>query len=216
MIRVYKSTCTPQSLSSCKKYDGEDVKIQLIDDQKSKCYVCERKRDTDFEIEHIKSQSNYHDLRTCWNNLFLSCKYCNDKKSNKYDNILNPNLENIEELIVHIISEDYKTALFTPTKQSDNCDKTIELLQTVFNGNGAIKGLRNIKEERMFKCLLSCIHQFNLLIKSFLDNPNENTERDIRECLNIESEFLGFKYWIIRSNDVLNKTFAKDIIWNKK
>ncbi|MBO7439048.1 MAG: hypothetical protein J6U21_05150, partial [Bacteroidales bacterium] len=78
----------------------------------------------------------------------------------------------------------------------------------------ANQGLRTLKEERMFKSLVSCINQFNGLIKAFFDNPNANFQNNIREELNIESEFLGFKYQIIKNNPILLKVFAPDIVWN--
>lgn len=55
MIRVKKSHNAPSSLNTTSRYDGEDVKQQLLADQNDKCYLCERKRDTDFEIEHHKT-----------------------------------------------------------------------------------------------------------------------------------------------------------------
>ena len=55
MIKVYKSPDAPSSLATTTRYDGEDVKLQLLADQHDKCYICERRRDTDYEIEHHKS-----------------------------------------------------------------------------------------------------------------------------------------------------------------
>lgn len=212
MIRVYKSKEAPLSLSSCKKYDSEDIKSQLANDQKGKCYICERKRDTDFEIDHLKSQSNNPDLVYCWDNIFLICGYCNKKKSNMFDNILVPNVDSIEEIIAQTISFENKKAIFASTSNSEKCNQTIKLLNSIFNG--ANQGLRTLKEERMFKSLVSCINQFNGLIKAFFDNPNANFQNNIREELNIESEFLGFKYQIIKNNPILLKVFAPDIVWN--
>ena len=99
MIRVHKSPQAPSSLLSTSNYDGEDVKRLLNEDQHSKCYICERHRVTDFEIEHYKSQKYYSDLIRVWDNLFMGCGYCNRKKSNKFDNILNPIDNNIEDII---------------------------------------------------------------------------------------------------------------------
>ena len=53
MIKIRKNQRVPQSLTTTKKYDGEDVKRQLLSDQDSKCYLCERLLGTDFEIEHF-------------------------------------------------------------------------------------------------------------------------------------------------------------------
>ena len=90
MIKVHKSPNIPSSLTTTAAYDGEDVKRQLLADQHDKCYICERNRDTDFEIEHHKSQTNYPDLVQNWDNLFMGCRYCNGKKSSDFDNTLNP------------------------------------------------------------------------------------------------------------------------------
>ena len=90
MIRIAKSKEIPTSLISTRKYNGEDVKEQLLKDQHGKCYICERKLETDFEIEHLRAQSLHPELRQSWANLHLSCGYCNKKKSGDFNNILNP------------------------------------------------------------------------------------------------------------------------------
>ena len=90
MIRVRKNITAPKSLSTTKKYDGEDVLRQLEEDHYKKCYLCERHLTTDFEVEHLLSRENYSDLEQNWKNLFWSCGYCNRKKSDKFDDILNP------------------------------------------------------------------------------------------------------------------------------
>lgn len=53
MIRERKIGIIPSSLLTTSQYDGEDVKVQLLEDQHKKCYICERKLGTDFEIEHF-------------------------------------------------------------------------------------------------------------------------------------------------------------------
>ena len=112
MIKVYKDSHIPSSLTTTSAYDGEDVKRQLLADQYDKCYICERNRDTDFEIEHHKSQTNYPNLIQDWNNLFMGCGYCNRKKSSCFDNILNPKECNIEDEIEQRIDFINKKALF--------------------------------------------------------------------------------------------------------
>ena len=56
MIKERKNEKEPSSLLTTSQYDGEDVKAQLLEDQHGKCYICERKMGTDFEIEHFKSK----------------------------------------------------------------------------------------------------------------------------------------------------------------
>ena len=118
MIRVAKAQNVPKSLSTTKAYDGEDVKQQLLIDHHEKCYLCERYLCTDFEIEHHKSKKHYPHLTQDWSNLYLTCRYCNDKKQEKYDNTLHPATINIEDEIKHYIDFEKKQAEFTTTVNS--------------------------------------------------------------------------------------------------
>lgn len=212
MIKVYKSTDIPSSLTTTSAYDGEDVKQQLLADQHNKCYICERSRDTDFEIEHHKSQKNYPDLIQDWDNLFMGCGYCNKKKSSSFDNTINPSVCNIEDEIEQRIDFANKKALFHSIKNGTQLDETISLLNSVFNGN---KPTRSIKEERFFEQVLCVINRFQGLIYNYLDNPSTDNEKAVKNELDVEKELLGFKYWIIRDSPVLYEVFAGDIIWNK-
>lgn len=212
MIKVGKSTVTPNSLSSTKQYDGEDVKRQLISDQYGKCYICERLRDTDFEIEHFKSKDSYPELIQEWTNLFLSCRYCNGKKLENYDNILNPLTEKIEDEIKHEVDFYENKACFTPVHATPEHDNTVKLLNSVFNGSGKV---RKIKEEKFFEYSISVINRFQSLVNTYLAEKTNESEMAVRNELKIDKEYLGFKYWIVKSNPILASTFAKDIVWKK-
>lgn len=158
MIRIRKSQGIPQSLATTKAYDGEDVKRQLLLDQDSKCYLCERLLGTDFEIEHFAGREG--NLINDWNNLLLSCGYCNRKK---------------------------------------------------FNGVGT---MRKAKEDVFYKYFISKIDYFNeLLLQYITDKTLENRDKVLGE-LGVDREFLGFKYWIIKDNNV--EEFYDDIVWNKR
>lgn len=212
MIRVYKSPNIPASLASTASYNGEDVKQQLLADQRGKCYICERCRDTDFEIEHYKSQNKHPDLIQDWNNLFMGCRYCNGKKSNYYDDILDPHNCNIEEEIEQRIDFARKKAVFSSHVNDQEHVNTVELLNKVYNGN---KCVRTIKEERFFEKAISIINKFSGLICSYLKCPSPVTEKAIKEELAMDKELLGFKYWIIHNNPFLNAIFANDMVWNR-
>ena len=134
MIRVHKDTTVPSSLLTTQRYDGHDVISQLYLDQHEKCYICERKLKTDDEIEHLRSQVNFHELRQDWNNLFLACGYCNKRKLNHYDDILCPKDINIEEEIKHELSFYDNKADFTPLLSSVQHKNTVALLNRIFNG----------------------------------------------------------------------------------
>lgn len=214
MIKVFKKTTSPESLSVQKKYDSEEVKQQLIADHQGKCYLCERVLTTDFQVEHLHSQEHFPEEKYDWHNLFLSCSYCNGKKSNLFDNILNPAQEPIESLITQELDYLNKKAVFKQagTSASTEVQQTLSLLERIFNGTHK---MRKTKEERFFEDFLSKMNAFQKAINNFLIADNEQTRLVLQEELTINREFLGFKYWIIQNNPKLFCEFAQDIIWNK-
>ena len=214
MIKVFKKTTPPESLSAQKKYDSEEVKQQLIADHQGKCYLCERVLTTDFQVEHLHSQEHFPEEKYDWHNLFLSCSYCNGKKSNLFDDILNPAQEPIESLITQELDYLNKKAVFKQvnTPASTEVQQTLSLLERIFNGTHK---MRKIKEERFFEDFLSKMNAFQKAINNFLMVDNDQTRLVLQEELTINREFLGFKYWIIQSNPKLFCEFAQDITWNK-
>ena len=128
MIKEKKNANVPTSLLTTKRYDGEDVKQQLMADQHEKCYICERKLTTDFEIEHFKSQNNYPDLAQEWTNLFMACGYCNRKKSDSLDDNVDPLTTNVEEEISQRINFKLNKALFATTIADVQHDNTVRML----------------------------------------------------------------------------------------
>lgn len=212
MIRVFKSLDTPSSLTTTNRYDGEDVKKQLLFDQHDKCYLCERNRDTDFEIEHHKSENNHPTLMQDWNNLYMGCGYCNRKKSDSFDNTLVPKDFNIEDEIEQHIDYTNKKAVFLPNINDEQHRETVELLSKLYNG---IKKTRTIKEERFFEQALGIINFFAELVKRYMETPTPKNEKAVRDELSIDKELLGFKYWIIKDNPKLLAVFGNDIKWNK-
>lgn len=214
MIRVYKHNKVPESLAKCTVWDGKDVINQLQTDQHDKCYLCERVQITDFQVEHLISRDNNPGVTYEWSNLFWSCSYCNGKKSSSFDNLLNPVAENIEDLIHQSFDFPNAKAVFTSIgTPSEQIISTISLLGRIFNGKNR---LRTIREQRFYDYAKSKITSFQKMITDWLNDNSKENENAIIEELNIKSELLGFKYWIIKSNDLLLKTFGKYIIWNKK
>lgn len=209
MIKIRKSHGAPQSLTTTKKYDGEDVKRQLLSDQDSKCYLCERLLGTDFEIEHFAGRES--NLINDWNNLLLSCGYCNRKKSNNYNNLLNPLYNNIEEKIQQRLNISTKKVDFYSAESSEEIESLKSLLGSIFNGVGK---MRKEKEKIFYEDFVSKIDYFNELLLQYInDKTTENRDKVLGE-LGIDREFLGFKYWIIKDNKV--EEFYDDIVWNKR
>lgn len=213
MIRVRKSVEAPLSLNNTRAYDGEDVKKQLLADQDSKCYLCERVLITEFEIEHLKSQYYHPELRQEWTNLLLVCSYCNGKKGNTYDDTISPIDNNIEDILKQTIDFDNAKVIFEVVSTSEISYnlKLVDLLGSIFNGKGKI---RKIKEENFFENFVMDIRHFQSLVVGYLCGKSEY-RRVIEDELSICNEFLGFKHWIIKGNKTLFDDFSSCIVWNK-
>ena len=214
MIREAKSSVSPSSLSSHIRYDGPDVVDQLFTDHHGKCYLCELKAKQHFEVEHFKSKENYPELKFEWSNLLLSDGYCNGKKSKNFDNILNPNSNNIEDIIEQRIDSLNRKALFQSSETSVEAQKTVDLLNRLYNGTYAPK-LRTKREDKFYKEVERVINAFNITLYNYQLDSNPQTEKAVREELSIDKELLGFKYWIIKDKPELLAVFENDIKWNK-
>lgn len=214
MIRIDKHPKAPKSLSRKRSWTEEDVVGQLRADQNGKCYLCERKLVTDFQVDHLKSRDNHPRLRFKWPNLFWCCSYCNRKKSSSFDNILDPSQDEIEELLRQSLDFPNAKAIFsatgTPTEESD---ATIALLERIFNGTNRI---RTIREQQFYDYAVAHITSFQKMAISWLEDPCEEAKRAIIESLDRKSEFLGFKYWIIKSNERLSGAFGSFIRWHDR
>lgn len=216
MIRTYKHFTTPTSLAAHQSYNNEDVVRQLRADQHGKCYLCERFTVTDFQVEHHKCQANHPDLTYCWSNLFLSCSYCNNKKSNLFDRMVNPTKNNVEECIEQRLDFNNSKAVFKYIGEkaiNEEYRETISFLNRIFNGTNR---LRTEREQQFYNYILRSINSFQKLVVDWLLAPTTELKDTITQSLNIDKELLGFKYWIIKSNEKLLETFGEYIKWNKK
>lgn len=211
MIRERKSENVPSSLLTTSQYDGEDVKAQLLEDQHEKCYICERKLGTDYEIEHFKSINNYPGLRQEWTNLFMACGYCNKKKSSSFDDNLYPLDTDIEDEIEQRIDFSRNKASFTTAIDDVLHQNTVKMLHVFYNGK---QKMRVIKEERFFDEAKQKMNRFLEKVNTFLMEPTPANRALVAAELSIEQEMLGFKYWVIRDNH-LEAEFKDEIVWNK-
>lgn len=210
MIRVRKSQEEPKELKTA--YNADSVCKQILEDQNDKCYLCERIVTTNYQIEHLQSQSNRSDLRKDWNNLFIACQYCNGRKSNKGDDIVHPSTVNAEELMKQHNDFPAKKVRFMPQSNDHAVVQTASLLSRLYNGKSLI---RNHKEERFYEEYLRKLNVFQHAVNQYLTTHNEDYKKAIIELLHINSELLGFKYHIIKENAALYKEFGCYTIWNK-
>lgn len=212
MIRVRK-TDAPDELETC-GYKHDNVNRQILIDQDDKCYLCERECTTDYEVEHLFSQSHDKNLKNIWGNLYVACGYCNKRKNSKYDNIVHPDITNVEEEIVQMIDTATNFAIFeaSTTNPSTELTETIKLLERLYNGEN---GKRKLREDRFWNAIKANYSSFWKHINNYLKDKTESNRNKILNDLSIESECLGFKYHIIKNNPVLRGEFLSACSWNR-
>ena len=64
-----------------------------------KCYLCENKNVTSYQIDHLRPHRQDKDKKFDWENLFLSCAHCNSIKSDAFEHILDCSIEDIDSMI---------------------------------------------------------------------------------------------------------------------
>lgn len=213
MIRVRK-TDAPEELET-HGYKHDKVRERIFSDQDEKCYLCERKMSTDNQVEHLVSQSNEKSLKNEWHNLYLACGYCNRHKSASFDHIAHPHNVNVEEEIVQKINITKKIAEFTSssTTSTKEINDTIELLKKLYNGKK--QGLRDFNEKLFWDEITQNYSSFMKHINNYLKDKTILNRNKIINDLSIESEGLGFKYHVIKSNPVLSREFLSACSWNR-
>lgn len=212
MIRVRKSEA-PAELAQ-KGYTCEAVKQVLIQDGDQKCFICERRRDTDLQVEHLQSRANHPELENNWDNLYLACDYCNKRKNSYHDDLLHPDQCDVEKLIDHRVDLMGEVAKFSSTQVAADVQSTISLLSRVYNG-ARMKGKpRRVPEQLFWEDFKKKYVYFLKVVNAYLAG-NPDAEVAVRELLDVKEEYLAFKYYVIKTNPVLMQAFQNDIVWNK-
>jgi len=194
-------------------YNTKEILDRLIGDFENKCYICEEKEPKDINIEHFISHKGDINLKLDWNNLFLSCRHCNDIKSTKYDNILNCTiLSDSVDIAIHYYCEPMpkEKPIFKVLIPSEKADKTKELLEKCFNGEHTAQ--KSLESSNLRSSLLKELRVFQDLLFDYYEyKDNEYFLIKIKEHLSNRSAFTAFKRWIIRDNPYLKQEFQKYI-----
>ncbi len=185
-------------------YNKEEVLEALKLVFNNKCYICENKKITSYNIEHhIPHKNENIDLKFSWDNLFLSCNHCNNIKSDKFENILDCTKVDVDELIsfrkIGSFSWEEKIEIL-PLKESKEIEETVDLLNQVYNGTTPMKKLEsvNIKKElrKELQKFINAINEYN----ETEGEDKEDAHMLIKRELKANSPFAAFKRWIIRDN----------------
>lgn len=213
MIRVRKSENAPEELAT-NGYKDDQVKRAILDDQDEKCYICERKVTTDYQVEHLVPQAKNDEEVNDWSNLYIACNYCNDKKKTSFDNLAHPDTYNVEEVIVHSFDAMKEQVVFTTTSTDPGVLQTVKLLERMFNGTNPPK--RVLMETRFYNQFKMRYNHFQSVVHDYLSGRTEEMRPVIESLIGIKSDFLAFKYAVIMGNETLRRDFGEMVRWNKK
>lgn len=187
-------------------YNTEAVNDALYEVFHGKCYICENKKITSFQIEHLIPYEGNLDLKYDWYNLFWSCAHCNNIKLNKYNPIIDCTKENVEEKIA-FRKEGYfgtdERFIFVPLDNDENTLNTVSLLNDAYYGTTPQKKM----EARMLrKNLREDISNFKNYVREYLEATGEDREELkllIKKELSDNSQFTAFKRWLVRDSENL-------------
>lgn len=184
-------------------YNTPEVYAALQELFHGKCYICENKDSTSYQIEHLYPHGENADLKYDWNNLFLACAHCNNTKLAKYDPIINCTEKNVEELIAFRKKGYFGTEeelLFEPLDFEKETINTQQLLQDVHYGTTPQK---KVEAKILRKSLRKELSEFKEYVREYQEA--EDAEKEDLACLlklqlGDSSSFAAFKRWLIRDH----------------
>ena len=188
-------------------YNTEKVNAALIETFHGKCYICENKAATSYQIEHLIPHRGKKELKYNWENLFWSCAHCNNIKLDKYEPILDCTKENVEKLIAFRKKGYFgtdETLEFVPLVENDKAvENTISLLEDVYYGTTPQK---KFEAKVLRKKLRKELSQFKEYVREYQEAEDEEEKEDaeilIKKELKDSSAFTAFKRWLIWDNRI--------------
>lgn len=213
MIQQKKSVPPPESLQTGRTCRGGDVIAILGSDQHEKCYLCESKTYQSAEIDHLKSRKHYPELACDWENLFLVCGYCNKKKGDDFDDIVNPLLCPVEELLDIVPDFITKRVDINILREWDGAENTQLLLHRIHNGTQA--GMRKYNERMFFERFSEEMMNFTDVVNTYAHHQTDSNRKAVVAMLHISRPFLAAKLSLLRQNTRLMNDFSQETQWNK-
>lgn len=184
-------------------YNTPEVNAALREMFHGKCYICENKQITSYQIEHLVSHRGNADLKYDWNNLFLACVHCNNTKLDKYEPIIDCTKENVEALIAFRRTGYFGTdekLLFEKLDDRIEVENTIKLLQEVYYGSTPQKKMESTILRRMLRKEFSAFKEYVREYHEAEDEEKEDLKYLLQKELRDSSPFAAFKRWLIRDN----------------
>jgi hypothetical protein len=201
MVRLPK-TKLPENVKIKSREDwsyGSAVRALLEADCYGKCYICEDKpkNPAELTVDHVIPQNSRPDLVYEWSNLLLACSFCNNNvKGHKYDNIINPALEDPEEALRFGLSDNFDEIVVTCVRTDERTVQTKQLLENVYRKNDKV--LQKLQLE--LKEFMFYIDLYKSGNRWALDYIRDNNSK--------ETAFAAFKRQFIREDRELTPLVA--------
>lgn len=179
-----------------------EVNEALAETFHGKCYLCENREVTSWEIEHFHPHRGNDDLKFDWNNLFWSCRHCNNTKGDMDTPILDCTKTDVDDAIAFRpqIRLDADSLVFAPVDASEATKNTCKLLADVHYGRTTQKKMEaKILRRRIIKALFALEQDIWEYGKRSGEDKKDIAAKIKRELKNT-SEFAAFKRWYIRDH----------------
>lgn len=184
-------------------YNTPEVTAALMEMFHGKCYICENRQVTSYQIEHLKPHHGNEELKYDWDNLFLSCAHCNNSKLDKFDPIIDCSKENVEQMIA-FRKEGYfgtdEKLVFDMLDCKLETKNTVKLLQEVYYGSTPQKKMEATILRRMLRKELSEFKEYVREYREAEEEEKEDLKYLLQQQLRDGSSFAAFKRWLIRDN----------------
>lgn len=176
-----KSRKAMQYLAKARKshrsYNAPEVVEALREMFHEKCYICESKHVTSYNIEHLTPHQGNANYKYDWDNLFLSCSHCNNTKTSKYISILDCSRVDVDRCIsFHFLDslQNENEILIEALDEAIETQNTCKLLMEVYYGRTPQKKI----EARIIRCeLRRQLLAFRLLFVNILKWKKEKIKR---------------------------------------
>lgn len=184
-------------------YNTPEVNSALRELFHGKCYICENKQVTSYQIEHLASHRGNVDLKYDWNNLFLACAHCNNTKLGRYEPIIDCTKEDVEKAIAFRKKGYFGTdeeLIFEKLDSREETVNTEKLLREVYYGSTEQKKMEAKILRRTLRKELSLFKEYVREYHEAEDEEKEDLKCLLKQELSDSSPFAAFKRWLIRDN----------------
>ncbi len=142
----------------------ERVCRMLWEAQGRKCYLCDRRLETDINVEHFRPVAVMGGRSNRWDNLMLSCQYCNSAKGKRDWGMPDPARCDISRRLIQFYNpvthkvEIHK--IFRGDREAENARK---LLMKIYNGKHG--GGDSLRSENLRRHLRAVMERFEAFLR---------------------------------------------------